>query len=97
VEGVEGQVMNLGTGQEIRIGELAEKIIQKTGREVEIVVDSDRLRPQASEVMRLISDNSLARKSLGWEPQISLDDGLDRTIEWMKTHLDLYRIGKYEF
>jgi NAD dependent epimerase/dehydratase len=97
VEGVEGQVMNLGTGQEIRIGELAEKIIQKTGREVEIVVDSDRLRPQASEVMRLISDNSLARKSLGWEPQTSLDDGLDRTIEWMKTHLDLYRIGKYEF
>ena len=97
VDGVEGKVLNLGTGQEIRIGELAEKIIQKTGCNVEIIIDSDRLRPQASEVMRLISDNSLARKSLGWGPKITLDEGLDRTIEWMKSHLDLYRIGTYEF
>ncbi len=96
VTGIEGKVLNLGTGQEIRIGDLAQKIIQKTGRPVEIIVDSDRLRPGASEVMRLISDNSLARKSLGWEPKTSLDDGLDQTIAWIKAHLELYRIGKYE-
>jgi dTDP-glucose 4,6-dehydratase len=95
--GVEGQVLNLGTGQEIRIGDLADKIIQKTGRPVKIIVDQERLRPQTSEVMRLISDNSLAKKCLGWQPQVSLDEGLDQTIEWIKAHLDLYRIGTYEF
>jgi dTDP-glucose 4,6-dehydratase len=97
VAGVEGQVLNLGTGQEIKVGELARKIIQKIGRSVEIEVDPIRLRPERSEVLRLLSDNSLARKSLGWEPQVSLDDGLDETIDWIKAHLDLYRIGAYEF
>ncbi len=97
VSGIEGKVMNLGTGQEIRIGDLAQKIIQKTGRSVEIVVDPDRLRPEGSEVMRLLSDNSLAQTTLGWMPQTSLDEGLDQTIEWIKAHLELYRIGKYEF
>jgi dTDP-glucose 4,6-dehydratase len=47
--------------------------------------------------MRLISDNSLARRSLAWTPQVELDDGLDLTIAWIKAHLDLYRIGMYEF
>lgn len=95
--GVDGKVFNLGTGQEIVIGELAQKIIQKTGRHVEITADPVRLRPERSEVMRLLSDNSLARKTLGWKPVVSLDEGLDRTIEWIKNHLDLYRIGTYEF
>jgi NAD dependent epimerase/dehydratase len=97
VPGIEGQVLNLGTGQEIRIGELAQKIIRKIGRSVEITVDPIRLRPKGSEVLRLLSDNTLARKMLGWEPEVSLDDGLDQTIGWIKAHLDLYRIGTYEF
>jgi dTDP-glucose 4,6-dehydratase len=45
----------------------------------------------------LISDNTLARKSLGWQPEVSLDQGLDQTIDWIKAHTDLYRIGAYEF
>jgi dTDP-glucose 4,6-dehydratase len=97
VPGVLGEVLNLGTGEEIRIGELAQKIIRQTGRSVEIKVDPARLRPERSEVMRLLSDNTLARKTLGWEPTVSLDDGLDQTIDWIKSHLDLYRIGTYEF
>jgi NAD dependent epimerase/dehydratase len=97
VPGVDGKVFNLGTGCEITIGELAQKIIHKTGRQVEITADPVRLRPERSEVMRLLSDNSLARKTLGWTPEVSLDDGLDRTIEWIKNHLDLYQIGTYEF
>jgi dTDP-glucose 4,6-dehydratase len=97
VTGIEGQVLNLGTGQEIRIGDLAQKIIQKIGRRVEITEDPVRLRPERSEVLRLLSDNALARKSLGWEPRVSLDDGLNETIDWIKAHLDLYRIGAYEF
>jgi dTDP-glucose 4,6-dehydratase len=92
-----GRVFNLGTGKEVRIGDLAEIIIQKIGRKVEIKVDSERLRPQKSEVFRLQSDNSNARKILGWQPKVSLDLGLDQTISWIKGNLDLYRIGQYEF
>ena len=97
VPGITGEVINLGTGQEIKIGELAQKIIRKTGRSVKIKVDPVRLRPERSEVMRLLSNNTLARKTLGWEPTVSLDDGLDQTIDWIKSHLELYRIGTYEF
>jgi NAD dependent epimerase/dehydratase len=97
VPGILGEVINLGTGQEIKISELAQKIIRKIGRSVEIKVDPVRLRPERSEVIRLLSDNTLARKTLGWEPTVSLDDGLDQTIDWIKSHLDLYRIGTYEF
>jgi NAD dependent epimerase/dehydratase len=95
--GVEGQTLNLGTGQEINIADLTQKIVKKIGRPVQIIVDPVRLRPERSEVLRLLSDNSHARKSLGWEPKVSLDDGLDETIEWLKAHLDLYHVGEYEF
>lgn len=91
-----GAVFNLGTGEEIRIGDLASRIIQKTGRTVSLSVDSQRLRPQNSEVFRLLSDNARAKEKLGWQPQVSLDQGLDLTIEWISEHLHLYRIGKYE-
>jgi NAD dependent epimerase/dehydratase len=94
---VEGSVFNLGTGQEIRIGEVAERIVRMVGRSVKIDVDADRLRPEKSEVMRLISDNRLAREKLGWTPLVSLDDGLVRTIGWIRDHMDLFRPGRYEF
>lgn len=95
--GVEGKTINLGTGSEIRIGELVEKIVAKVNRSVEIQVEEERLRPEASEVYRLISDNSQARETLGWLPEIGLDSGLDHTIQWIGQHLDLYRVGVYEF
>ena len=94
---VEGGTYNLGTGENIRIGDLVEKIIQKVNRSVKLEIDESRLRPEKSEVFNLISDNSLAREVLGWTPRISLDEGLDRTIDWVCAHLDLYRIGEYEF
>lgn len=93
---VDGEVFNLGTGEEITIGDLANKIINRVGRNVRVVVDSSRLRPEASEVLRLLSDNSLAVQRLGWSPQVTLDQGLDRTIAWVREHLDLYRVGMYE-
>jgi dTDP-glucose 4,6-dehydratase len=94
---VEGGIFNLGTGQEIKIGDLARQIMQKIGRPAEVVVDSVRLRPQDSEVFRLLSDNALARENLGWRPETTLDQGLDSTIAWIRGHLDLYRVGVYEF
>ena len=95
--GAEGGVFNLGTGQEISVGDLARRIIRMVGRPVEIVTDSGRMRPEASEVMRLLSDNSLAALRLGWRPHISLDDGLAQTIDWIRGHLELYKVGEYEY
>ena len=74
--GVEGRTFNLGTGQEIRIGDLARQIIALSGRPVKITLDGQRLRPEKSEVMRLLSDNTRACRSLGWQPQVSLEQGL---------------------
>ena len=95
--GIEGQAFNLGTGQEIRVGELAAKILQMIGRQVELKKEAARLRPDKSEVVRLLSDNSLARQKLKWKPCVTLDEGLACTIEWIRSHLDLYKVGKYEF
>jgi NAD dependent epimerase/dehydratase len=92
-----GQVFNLGTGKEIRIGDLANLVIEKVGRPVKLEVESQRLRPSKSEVFRLLSNNSLARETINWQPRVSFEQGLDLTIEWIRQHLDLYNIGKYEF
>ena len=94
---IEGQTFNLGTGQEIRVRELAEKIMQMIGRQIEVKKDAERWRPDKSEVYRLLSDNSLAKQKLRWEPRVTLDEGLARTIEWIRSRLDLYQVGKYEF
>lgn len=94
---VEGGTFNLGTGEAISIGELAEKIVQKVGTKATIEVDAARIRPQKSEVRRLLSDNSKAREELGWKPAVSFDEGLDRTIFWIKEHLNHYHVGIYEF
>ena len=96
-QGVDGQVFNLGTGAEISIGDLAQKIIRMLDRPVQIELDSERLRPEPSEVLRLLSDNSLARERLGWQPAYTLDQGLEQTIAWIRSHLDLYNVGTYEF
>jgi NAD dependent epimerase/dehydratase len=93
---VEGGTYNLGAGSDISIGELAEKIIKLVSRSVTIEVDKTRLRPEGSEVQRLLADNTLAKKDLGWEPRVSLDEGLHRTIEWISDNLDLYKPGRYQ-
>lgn len=95
--GVEGKTINLGTGSEIKIGSLVEKIIHLTGSSAHIEVDPARLRPTDSEVQRLLSNNALARATLGWVPRTSLGDGLKKTVNWIKDHLHLYQIGSYEF
>ncbi len=90
-----GRPLNLGTGQSITIGELAQRAIHLTGRDVPVVTDAERIRPETSEVLRLRSDNRLARKLIGWEPQVSLDEGLRLTIEWVRAHLDRFDPDRY--
>jgi len=90
-----GQTINLGSGREISIGDLAKLIIHLVGRPISIEGEEKRVRPDKSEVDRLLADNTLARTVLGWEPAISLEEGLERTIEWMKQHLGRYRPDVY--
>jgi len=90
-----GEEINLGSGREISIGNLAKKIATLIGREIRIRQAEDRLRPMGSEVDRLISDSSKARESVGWEPEVDLDEGLNLTIEWIKNHLGMYAPNAY--
>ena len=90
-----GKTINLGSGQETRIKDLAELISGLIGRTMDIQSDKQRIRPPDSEVDRLLADNRLARELLGWEPATSLEDGLKQTIEWVKAHLERYRAGVY--
>jgi len=91
--GIEGETIHLGSGDDVRIGDLARQIIDLVGRPVDIVFDPQRLRPEKSEVQRLLSDNRLARQRLGWEPQVDLTQGLVATIDWIRRHLELYQPG----
>jgi dTDP-glucose 4,6-dehydratase len=91
-----GQVINIGSGEDISIGDLARKIIALVGREVEIVADKRRCRPPDSEVWCLRADNRKALELLGWSPQVLLDEGLSMTIEWIARNLECYRPGEYQ-
>ncbi len=90
------RTINLGVGQEISIGDLAERIRALMDADIEIVHDGQRDRPAGSEVERLRSDNSLAREVLGWTPSHTLDEGLQVTIEFLREHLDRYRVGTHQ-
>ena len=78
-----GETVNLGTGSEISIGDLVAKIAYIMGREVKITSDEQRVRPAKSEVERLLSNPSKMSSLTGWRAEISLDEGLKRTVEWM--------------
>jgi NAD dependent epimerase/dehydratase len=94
-ESAVGQTLNLGTGQAVSIGDLAQRIIALVGRPVTIETDAQRVRPQGSEVMRLISDPSRAKQALGWSAGVTLDDGLRRTIDWIKANVDRFKAEVY--
>jgi nucleoside-diphosphate-sugar epimerase len=96
VRGIEGEVFNLGTGEEVRIGDLAELTIMLINRPVTIEVDPARLRPEKSEVQRLLSDNRRAKDRLNWTPIVGLREGLVKTIEWIQSHMDHYSPGQYQ-
>ncbi len=85
-----GMEMNLGTGEGHSISETAQLIFEILNLPLSVEVDEDRVRPADSEVKALISDNSLARKVLGWAPAVSFREGLERTVNWIKEHLHLY-------
>ena len=94
-DNVAGEEINLGNDNTIRIGDLAEKIFAIIGKTPRIKTDEQRIRPGKSEVMKLWASNQKAREMIGWEPLVPLDQGLKLTIEWISSHLDLYRPDQY--
>lgn len=91
-----GKVMNLGTGEEISITELVEKIEKILNKKLKIIVDKSRVRPNKSEVERLISNNKLAKDLIGWQPIVDLETGLQITIKWIEENIALFKVGEYE-
>ena len=91
-----GATVNLGTGRDVSIHEVARLICSIVGRPLEIATDAGRVRPEDSEVDRLCSDPSLAARLLDWRPEVSLEEGLTRTVAWMREHIADYRgVGQY--
>ena len=91
-----GKVINIGSGKEISIGQLAQVITSTIQSKAKIVVDEERVRPSRSEVNRLLADNRLAKETIGWEPQVSLEEGVRRTVAWIASHMNRFQIGKYQ-
>jgi len=91
-----GQVVNLGVGHGDTIGTMVKTILRILGKEnMPVRQDSSRVRPVKSEVMRLISDNTIAREVCGWQPKYDLEAGLAQTVEWIKKNIHMYRTDRY--
>lgn len=94
-DGVMGEEINLGSGKGVTIRELANRLMTITGRQVPIESDPKRIRPPESEVWELICDNSKARNLLGWQPSISLDEGLGHVVEFLRDNIDMSNSCEY--
>lgn len=90
-----GRTINLGSVQEISISDLAQLIAKMMGSSIEVESEGARIRPENSEVERLLADASLAASILNWKAEVTLEEGLEQTIRWLERHLDHYRVGVY--
>jgi len=90
-----GTVINIGTGKDVSVGELVAIIGKILGRKLVVKVDSRRIRPDKSEVVRLMADNSKAKKMLGWSASFSLEQGLRETVGFIAKNRALYDYRQY--
>jgi NAD dependent epimerase/dehydratase len=90
-----GEVINIGSGREISVGDLVELLFEVTGRRKELIVEDERLRPTGSEVHRLLCDNTRAQDWAAWKPQVSLEEGLRATAEWVRQNLSELKTNAY--
>lgn len=90
-----GALLHFGTGHAVSVGELVRLAGEVLGRELEVSLDEQRVRPDASEVERLLCDATAARERLGWRPEVTLEEGLARTARWIEQNLARYRPDVY--
>lgn len=91
-----GEVVQLGSGHAVSVGDLVRLCCEIVDRDAEAVTDDERVRPRHSEVDVLLSDPVRARELLGWEPTVTLEDGLGRTAAWLESRIDLRRVASYQ-
>lgn len=94
-EKVIGELVNLGVGKGVTIGNLVTIISDLLGKELPVETEQKRVRPAASEVMELISNNGKALALMNWQPQVSLRDGLKQTIEFIQQNLEQFKSDSY--
>ncbi|QFJ53983.1 NAD-dependent 4,6-dehydratase LegB [Pseudobutyrivibrio xylanivorans] len=90
-----GQEINIATQKEISIGQLAEELIRQINPNAKIICDEDRLRPEKSEVNRLLGSNQKILQLTDWKPQYTFEQGLAETIEFLRNNLDKYKVDIY--
>ena len=90
-----GEAINFGLGEEISIGDLANLIAEICGADIQVTSDDKRIRPEKSEVERLLASNEKAKRLLGWEPKVGVREGLEKTVDWFRENLERYRVGEY--
>ena len=90
-----GQEINIATQQEISIGDLAQEIISQINPNARIVCDEQRLRPEKSEVNRLLGCNTKIKELTDWKQQYTFEQGIAETIAWIRTHMDAYKTDIY--
>jgi NAD dependent epimerase/dehydratase len=94
-EGLEGETIHFGQGQAVSIEDLAKLCVRVVGSEARIVSTDERRRPSGSEVELLMCDHSKAKRLLGWQPLVSLEQGLALTADYLTEHLAEYRSEAY--
>lgn len=90
-----GEEINIATQKEISIGQLAQELIRQINPDARIICDEERLRPENSEVNRLLGSNEKIMRLTDWRPAYSLEEGLRNTIDFLREHLDGYRVDTY--
>lgn len=90
-----GEITNIGMSSEISIGDLVNKIASLVGKQVEIITEEERVRPDKSEVERLFCSNKKLIENTDWRPNYDLDKGLSESIEWIKNNLTSYKHDIY--
>jgi len=94
-EGAVGRTIQLGANHDVSVGDLVRLVGEVLGRELTVETDPRRVRPEASEVVRLISGPFLAEEVLGWRAEVPLHEGLAQTIAWMERNAERYRASDY--
>lgn len=94
-QAAEGLVVNIGTGKEWSVGATAEMLMEITGRKIPITSEETRVRPENSEVNRLVADNGRLQNLTGHRPLISFRDGLVRTVEWVGKNMNHFDATRY--
>ncbi len=90
-----GEVFNVGSGFEVSIAQTVQKVAQIIGQDIQVNQEERRMRPSGSEVQRLWADSGKAKKIFGWRPQLTFEQGLKRTIDWIADNMDQYSVGDY--